>query len=156
MENCNDEKKCGGRREFLVKASAIAGGVVLSLSGLNAAQGQKDDSKKDDTAIADDLVLKLDASSPLGKAGGSQIFDTKSGKIIVIRKDETSFAAFSAKCTHKGGTLEYDAKTKQLACPLHGSRFDGANGSVLKGPASQPLPAFTTDSAVVVSLKSKS
>ncbi len=152
MENCNDKNKCGGRREFLVKASAIAGGVVLSLSGLNAAQGQKEDSKKDDT-MTDDLVLKLDSSSPLSKVGGSQIFDTKSGKIIVIRNGETSFAAFSAKCTHKGGTLAYEAKTKQLACPLHGSRFDGANGSVVNGPASEPLPAFTTDSAVVVSLK---
>jgi Rieske Fe-S protein len=154
MENCNDDNKCGGRREFLVKASAIAGGVVLSLSGLSAAQGQKDDLKKDDP-VSDDLVLKLDSSSPLSKAGGSQIFDTKSGKIIVIRNDETSFAAFSAKCTHKGGTLAYDAKTEQLACPLHGSRFDSANGSVVKGPASQPLPAFTTGSAVVVSLTPK-
>jgi len=154
MENCKDENKCGGRREFLVKASAIAGGVVLSLSGLSTAQGQKDDSK-DDSAIAEDLVLKLDSSSPLSKAGGSQIFDTKAGKIIVIRNDDTSFAAFSAKCTHKGGTLAYEAKTKQLVCPLHGSRFNGANGSVVNDPASQPLPAFTTDSAVVVSLKSK-
>lgn len=155
MENCNDEKKCGGRREFLVKASAIAGGVVLSLSGLSAAQGQKDDAKKDDS-MAEDLVLKLDASSPLGKSGGSQIFDTKSGKIIVIRKDETTFAAFSAKCTHKGGTLEYNAKTAQLNCPLHGSLFDSTNGSVVKGPAKLPLPAYATDSAVVVSLKPKS
>jgi len=155
MENCNDEKKCGGRREFLVKASAIAGSVVLSLSGLNAASAQKDDPKTDDS-IAEDLVLKLDSASPLGKVGGSQVVDTKSGKIIVIRNGEMSFTAFSAKCTHKNGTLSYDDKTKQLVCPLHGSRFDGANGSVVKGPASQALASFMTDSAVVVSLKSKS
>jgi Rieske Fe-S protein len=155
MENCNDEKKCGGRREFLVKASAIAGGVVLSLSGLSAAQGQKDDTKKDDT-MAEDLVLKLDSSSPLSKAGGSQTFDTKSGKIIVIRNDDTSFAAFSAKCTHKGGPVSFDEKTRQLICKWHGSKFDSTSGSVLNGPAKEPLPAFTTDSAVVVSLKPKS
>lgn len=154
MENCN-ERKCDGRREFLVKASAIAGGIVLSLSGLSAVQGQKDESKTADEN-ADDLVLKLDASSPLNKVGGSQVLETKSGKVIVIRSGEMNFAAFSAKCTHKGGTLAYDEKTKQLVCPLHGSRFDGANGNVAKGPASQPLPSFTTDSAVVVSLKPKS
>ena len=154
MENCNDENKCGGRREFLVKASAIAGGVVLSLSGFSAVRGQKDDSKTDGT-IAEDVVLKLDSSSPLGKVGGSQTVDTKSGKIIVIRNGEMSFTAFSAKCTHKNGTLGYDDKTKQLVCPLHGSRFNGANGSVVKGPAAQPLASFMTDSAVVVSLKPK-
>jgi Rieske Fe-S protein len=155
MKNCNDEKECGGRREFLVKASAIAGGVVLSLSGLSAARGQKDDPKSADTA-ADDLVLKLDASSALNKVGGTQTFDTKSGKIIVVHTGEMNFAAFSAKCTHKGGPLEYDAATKQLTCPWHGSRFDSATGAVVKGPAKQPLPAYATDEAIVVSLKPKS
>jgi Rieske Fe-S protein len=155
MENCSDENKCGGRRDFLVKASAIAGGVVLSLSGLTAAKGQKEASKTPDTA-SDELVLKLDASGPLGKVGGSQVFETKSGNIIVIRNGEMSFAAFSAKCTHKGGKLAYDEKTKQIACPLHGSQFSPADGSVLKGPALQPLPAFMTDNAIVVSLKPKS
>ena len=60
-----------------------------------------------------DLVLKLDASSPLSKPGGSQTFDTKSGKVIVLRNGDLSFAAFSAKCTHKGGTLSYDDQTGQ-------------------------------------------
>jgi Rieske Fe-S protein len=152
MDNCSDEKKCGGRREFLVKASAIAGGVVLSLSGLNTASSQE--LKPADTT-ADDLVLKLDSSGPLSKVGGSQTFDTKSGKIIVIRSGDMSFAAFSAKCTHKGGTLNYDANTKQLVCPLHGSQFDSSNGSVLKGPAKTALPAFKADDAIVVSLTPK-
>ncbi len=146
MENCSDEQKCGGRREFLVKASAIAGGVVLSLTGLEKANAQTE---------SDDLVLKLDAASPLNKIGGSQSVETKSGKVLVIRTGESNFAAFSGKCTHKGGTLAYDEKTKQIACPLHGSRFDPANGNVLKGPAAQTLPALTTDNAVVVSLKPK-
>ena len=155
MENCGDENKCGGRREFLVRASAVAGGVVLSLSGLSSAEGQKEEVKSPDT-VADELVLKLDAASALGKVGGSQIVETKSGKIIVIRSGEQSFTAFSAKCTHRNGTLVYDEKTKQLNCPLHGSRFNAADGAVVKGPAAQNLAAFTTDSAVVVSLKPKS
>ena len=154
MTNCNDENKCGGRREFLVKASAIAGGVVLSLSGLSAANAQKE-TKSADTA-AEDLVLKLDASSALSKVGGTQTFDTKSGQIIVIRNGDMNFSAFSTKCTHKGGPVSYDEKTKQLACKWHGSRFDAASGSVLKGPAKDPLPAFAADEALVVSLKPKS
>ncbi len=152
MENCNDEKTCGGRREFLVKASALAGGVVLSLSGLKTTQGQK----KSDDAPSDDLVLKLDSASPLSKVGGSQVVETKSGKVIIVRNGEMSFAAFSAKCTHKGATVKYDEKTKQIYCPSHNSQFEAATGKVLKGPANQPLPAFTTDNAIVVSLKAKS
>jgi cytochrome b6-f complex iron-sulfur subunit len=154
MKNCNDENKCGGRREFLVKASAIAGGIALSLSGLNASQAQTE-MKKDGDTMTDDLVLKLDAASPLNKIGGSQVFDTKSGKIVVIRNAEMNFTAFSTKCTHKGGPVNYDEKTKQLVCEWHGSQFNPADGSVVKGPAKLPLPSFSTDEAVVVSLKPK-
>lgn len=155
MKNCNEMDKCGGRREFLVKASAIAGGVMLSLSGLTAAPGQSNEAPTTETN-SDDLIVKLDAANPLGKIGGSQVFETRSGRVIVVRKDETTFAAFSAKCTHKGGTLKYDEKTTQLVCPLHGSRFDSATGGVLQGPAKDPLPAYATDRAVVVTLSPKS
>ncbi|MEP6904012.1 MAG: Rieske 2Fe-2S domain-containing protein [Actinomycetota bacterium] len=151
---------CGGRREFLVKATAIAGGVVLSLSGLSAAQAQKDkdkDKKKDGDTMNEDLVLKLDASSPLSKVGGTDTVETKSaGKVIIVRNGEMSFAAFHAKCPHKGGPIKYDEKTKQLFCPWHGSRFDAASGNVLKDPAKEPLTAFTTNPAVVVSVTPKS
>lgn len=148
-------ENCGGRREFLVKASAIAGGVVLSLSGIGAAQAQNNSDKKPDVDTTnEDLVLKLDASSPLSKVGGNQTVETKSGqKVIIVRNGDMSFAAFLAKCTHKGGPIKYDEKTKQLFCPLHGSQFNSANGSVLKGPAKASLTAYSADTAVVISLK---
>jgi nitrite reductase/ring-hydroxylating ferredoxin subunit len=162
LELCRDAgaENCGGRREFLVKASAIAGGVVLSLSGLRAVQAQKDtnkDKKKDGDTQNEDLVIKLDASSPLSKVGGTDTVETKSaGKVIIVRNGDMSFAAFRAKCTHKGGPIKYDEKTKQLFCPWHGSRFDAATGSVVKDPAKEPLTAFTTNTAVVVALTPKS
>ena len=155
----SDVKDCNGRREFLVKASAIAGGVVLSLSGLNAASGQKEDSKKmDGDSNNEDLVLKLDAASPLGKVGGTQTVDTKSaGKVIIVRNGEMSFAAYRAKCTHKGGPIKYDEKAKNLYCPWHDSHFSMTDGSVLSGPAKEPLPSFMTETAtsLVVKVKSK-
>ena len=149
---------CGGRREFLVKASAIAGSVVLSLSGLSAVEAQKDkDKKKDGDTMNEELVIKLDAASPLGKVGGTQTVETKSaGKIIIIRNGEMSFAAFRTKCPHKGGPVKYDEKTKQLVCDWHGSRFDPTNGSVLKEPAKAPLTAYPTGTAVTVSIPPKS
>ena len=74
---------CNGRREFLVKSTATAGGLILSLAGLNSVEAQQ----KDD----DDVTLKLDAKSPLSKVGGTLTFDYKGDKILILRKSETEF-----------------------------------------------------------------
>lgn len=139
------ENICNNRREFLVKATATAGGLVLSLAGLNSSVQAEN---KDD----DDVTLKLDVKSPLSKIGGAYFFDYKGDKIVVIRKSETEFVAYSAICTHQGGYLGYNENTQQLVCPLHNSKF-GTDGQRISGPARQPLSSFPTQSAVVVSLK---
>jgi hypothetical protein len=99
-ENCQEEKKCHNRREFLVKSTATAGGIVLSFAGLNNMQAQKND--------PDDVTLKLDEKSPLSKVGGTLAFDYKGDKIIVLRKSETEFKAYSAFCPHQGGVVFFN------------------------------------------------
>jgi cytochrome b6-f complex iron-sulfur subunit len=152
-----DAPVCNNRREFFVKASTIAGGLALSLSGLKGAVGQ---TKSGDKAVAvkddatEEAVLKFDEKSPLNKAGGFEIVETKAGKFLIIRNADLSFSAYQANCTHKGGKLKYDEKTGQIVCPSHGSRFD-LKGQVVKGPAEKPLPTFTTQNALVVALKPK-
>jgi Rieske Fe-S protein len=138
------ENNCNNRREFLIKTTATAGGLILGLSGINTVKASEGD--------ADDVTFKLDAKSPLAKVGGSHTFDYKGDKVIIIRKSETDFAAFSAICTHKGGPLAYDEKTQNLVCPWHDSKYDTA-GKNVSGPSKQPLRAFETEKAVVVSLK---
>jgi nitrite reductase/ring-hydroxylating ferredoxin subunit len=155
MENCNDKGTCKGRREFLVKATATTGGLLLSLASVGTISAQKAEDKMTQTGDADDVVLKLDDKNPLNRPGGSETIDTKMGKIIVVRNSDMSISAFSAKCTHKGGPIKYDEKTGQLECPWHHSKFDVKTGSVLGGPAKQPLPAYSAESAVVVDLKPK-
>jgi Rieske Fe-S protein len=134
-ENCQEEKNCHNRREFLVKSTATAGGIVLSFAGLNNTLAQKND--------PDDVTLKLDEKSPLSKVGD---------KIIVLRKSETEFKAYSAFCPHQGGVVFFNEKTNQFVCPLHNSKFD-PDGQRLSGPARQPLSSFPIQSAIVVSLK---
>lgn len=143
----NESLNCGGRREFLVKSSAVAGGFLLSLSGALPARADNGD--------ATELVVKIDAGGALSKVGGAQTFDSDGGSIIVIRTGDATFSAFSAICTHKGGILEYNAASKQLECPLHGSRFSSSDGSVARGPATKPVAAFASETAVIVSLKAK-
>jgi nitrite reductase/ring-hydroxylating ferredoxin subunit len=138
MKDCNDKAACMGRREFLVKAGLVAGGVVLTVSSLgNSALG----------AAFEDVTVDIGADSPLAKVGGSQIVDSTAGKIIVIHEADDKFVAFSAKCTHKGATLEYDPIGNKLNCPKHGSSFDGAEGKVLRGPAEDPLKSFPAKEA---------
>lgn len=137
-----------GRREFLVKAGLVAGGVVLTVSSLGG------------SALAsafEDVTIDVAADSPLAKVGGSQIVDSTAGKLIIIHEEGDKFVAFSAKCTHKGAILEYDPIGNKLNCPKHGSSFDGAAGTVLRGPAEEPLksyPAKSSDKKVVVSVTS--
>lgn len=132
MKDCEKKSDCGGRREFLVKSAFIAGGLVLTLSGASSIFGRP----------FDDVTVTIDDKSPLNKVGGSTIVDSTAGKIIIVRTGDAAFVAFSAKCTHKGGIVEYDAAKKQFECPKHHSIFDGATGKVSSGPADDDLPAY--------------
>lgn len=55
--------------------------------------------------------------------------------------------AIHATCTHRGGPLEEGERVEGgtcVECPWHGSRFRLDDGSITRGPASQPQPAFET------------
>lgn len=145
MKNCNDLSDCGSRREFLVKSALVAGGLVLSLSGTGTVIGR----------AFDDLTVAIDATSPLNKVGGSIVVDSTAGKIVILRTGDAAFVAFSAKCTHKGGIVEFDSASKLFVCPKHGSRFDSATGAVKEGPAESPIKPFTakgTSTSVTVTV----
>jgi cytochrome b6-f complex iron-sulfur subunit len=126
------------RREFLVKTGLVAGSVVLTVSSLSSTGS---------AARFEDVTITVNADSSLAKVGGYQIVDSSPGKIIVIHATEDKFVAYSAKCTHRGAIVEYDANAKQIHCPKHGSRFDTATGSVVKSPADDPLTAYPANAS---------
>ena len=78
MKDCNKKIDCSGRREFLVKAAFLAGGVVLTLSGAASAIGTP----------FEDVVVPIDEKSPLNKVGGSITVDSTVGKIVILRTGE--------------------------------------------------------------------
>jgi len=133
MSDCKDTPACMDRRDFLVKAGFFAGGAVLAISALSTSAL---------AATFDDLTVEVGPDSPLAKAGGSQLVDSSAGQLIVVNEGDGKFGAFSARCTHKGGTVGYDAASKKLVCPKHGSAFDGSTGAVVNGPANDPLKSF--------------
>jgi len=51
--------------------------------------------------------------------------------------------AIGATCSHLGGPLDQgDVEDDCVTCPWHGSTFRLADGSVVHGPATAPVPAY--------------
>ncbi|MFJ4872729.1 Rieske (2Fe-2S) protein [Streptomyces sp. NPDC088757] len=70
--------------------------------------------------------------------GGGTVFAEE--KVVVTQPTAGEFKAFSAVCTHQGCLVDKVADGT-IDCPCHGSRFRVADGSVVTGPATRPLPA---------------
>ncbi|MGW3208768.1 Rieske (2Fe-2S) protein [Streptomyces sp. NPDC001135] len=70
--------------------------------------------------------------------GGGKIF--KDQGVVVTQPAAGQYKAFSSKCTHQGCAVGSVANGV-IVCPCHQSHFSVADGSVKKGPATQPLPA---------------
>lgn len=143
MKSCDEKSACLNRREFLVKAGLVGASTVLTISAAGRTFGK----------AFEDVKIAVGADSPLAKAGGFQIVDSSAGKLIVIRKDGHTYAAFSALCTHKRGVVNFDGKV--ITCPKHGSKFDANDGSVKDGPAEAALksyPAKHADESVTISV----
>jgi Rieske Fe-S protein len=81
--------------------------------------------------------------------GGGKIFSDAATVITQPTKGE--FKAFSSICTH--ASCPVAAVTTTIDCNCHGSKFALADGAVVNGPATSPLPAKTVkvdgDSVVV-------
>ena len=63
------------------------------------------------------------------------------GQQAAYRDDDGELHRLSARCTHLGCIVSFNAAERTWDCPCHGSRFDARDGGVLEGPAVHPLPA---------------
>ncbi len=64
--------------------------------------------------------------------------------VLVVRSGER-IDVLSDRCSHLAGPLhegDVDVVDTTVTCPLHGSRFSLDDGSVRRGPATAPVPAF--------------
>lgn len=65
------------------------------------------------------------------------------GVPVLIAHDGGQLVALDNTCTHAGGPLDEGTVSNGcVTCPLHGSIFRLANGSVVHGPASTPQPSY--------------
>jgi Rieske Fe-S protein len=78
-------------------------------------------------------ALARAADIPVG--GGKVLPDQR---VVITQPEAGTIKCFSAVCTHQGCTVT-EVKDGTINCPCHGSRFKVADGSVVNGPAAQPL-----------------
>ncbi len=69
--------------------------------------------------------------------GGGTIFPAS--QTVVTQPVAGEYRAYSSLCTHAGCPVT--EVSDAVVCRCHGSRFSLADGSVLDGPAREPLPA---------------
>src|SRR5690606_2174554 len=70
-----------------------------------------------------------------GEAG---IVEIDGAQLAISKEDDGTLHTVSAICTHLGCVVGWNPVDRTWDCPCHGSRFL-ADGSVLSGPATQPL-----------------
>lgn len=122
------------RRTVLKGAAALAGAAGAGLT--LAACSTETNSGAGSPAVPQEPV-ELGAATEV-PVGGAKLYREK--KLIVSCPAEGQYKAFSAQCTHAGCVLDKIVEGEGN-CPCHGSRFDVTTGKVLKGPATDPLPA---------------
>ncbi|HVL85752.1 MAG TPA: Rieske (2Fe-2S) protein [Pseudonocardia sp.] len=81
--------------------------------------------------------------------GGGTVFAAQD--VVVTQPVAGEFRAFGATCTHQGCAVA-EVADGTINCPCHGSRYAVADGSVVGGPAPQPLPerAITVDGDAIL------
>jgi len=92
-----------------------------------------------ENAACDVLVARTIAQSLTEiEPGEGGIVATGDHKVAVYRDAKGAVTSLSAKCTHMGCTVKWNAAEKTWDCPCHGSRF-APDGKVVNGPAERPL-----------------
>jgi nitrite reductase/ring-hydroxylating ferredoxin subunit/uncharacterized membrane protein len=82
-----------------------------------------------------DIARPGDAPSHRAVAGGIAL--------AVFEDDAGNPKVLADRCTHRGGPLsDGDVVDGCASCPWHGSRFDIADGHVVRGPATYPQPVY--------------
>jgi nucleotide-binding universal stress UspA family protein/nitrite reductase/ring-hydroxylating ferredoxin subunit len=138
------EIRTGDPAREIVDAAAVEGYdlVVIGNRGLSGAKAMflgsvpKDvaETAPCDVLVARTVAQNLEEIAP-GEGGIVKLGDHK---VAVYRDTKGKVTTLSAKCTHQGCTVKWDAGENGWLCPCHGSRYS-PTGQVVNGPAERPL-----------------
>jgi thiosulfate dehydrogenase (quinone) large subunit len=95
------------------------------------------------TPVAEPKGTAVGPASGVPVGGSASFTDPGSGDpALVIQQTAGDFVAFDAICPHQGCTVAYQAASRIIACPCHGSEFNARTGNVINGPATSGLTSI--------------
>jgi Rieske Fe-S protein len=115
--------------DVFTRRSALSGACLLAITVSVSGCSGRDEA----SALAPGTTLASTTEIPVG---AGTVFPEY--RVVVTHPAKGTFRAFSAVCTHQGCIVQ-EVTDGSINCPCHGSRFDIADGSVVRGPAQQPL-----------------
>lgn len=124
---------CTQRRAVL---AALPGVVVLP--GILSACGMTEPPQPASTVQSTTSVPQATVSASEVPVGTAKQVEAGDQNVIVAQPTRGEFVAYSARCTHQGGTVQV-VEGMNLRCPLHGSEFDATDGGNTRAPAVRPL-----------------
>jgi len=63
--------------------------------------------------------------------------------LVLIKLTGGRIVAYADRCTHRGAPLhEGELVDGSITCPWHGCQFSVDDGSIVRGPATRPQPAY--------------
>lgn len=89
-------------------------------------------------ALADKIFVTTTNKMGLNTA---KFFRFRDQAAVLVHLPDGKYTSLSAKCTHMGCTVAFEADGDYFLCQCHGSKF-AINGKVLTGPATRPLPVY--------------
>lgn len=122
------------RTTALGVAAAGVGVTAAACSSSNSVpEGSNGTTASTQATVTGPVTIATTSEVPVG--GGSINQDVR---VVVTQPTSGEFKAFTAVCTHAHCTV-VSVTNNVIQCPCHGSQFSAKDGSVLTGPAAQPL-----------------
>lgn len=142
------------RREFLRKTGSLAVMAMFGVGFFTSCSSEDDpvpvannpnqppQTPAPTTAITvnnNSVVIDLSQVATLNNTGGWILI--VEARMLVVNTGG-SFSSLTSVCTHSGCDRSWSFSNNQFLCSCHGSRFT-TTGTVVQGPATQPLTAFS-------------
>ena len=135
-----------GRRSMLTGVAAAGVGIpLLAACGSDSSGTTSGSSASEPSSPAASSPAESSSAAGGGDAlastsdvqvGGGVFLDDPS--VVITQPTDGDFHAFNRACTHQGCPVT-DIVEGNIHCNCHGSLFSATDGSVVQGPATQPL-----------------
>lgn len=128
---------CGVSRRALLRTAGVGGAAAAVALTAAACAGSSGPVTGTPAQAAPTGPATLGSVADV-KVGGGAIFADP--PVVVTEPVAGQYKGFSGICTHQGGVLN-EVANNVITCPVHGSQFSATDGSVVRGPATTPLPS---------------